>query len=881
MTWHKPTMIDMQDEARTDPDAGLSQAQAAQRLAEQGPNELGPPHKRTVWHILADLAREPMLQLLLAAGATYLLLGDRGEALMLLAFVLLTVAISVGQEQRTERVLEALRDLTSPRALVIRDGETVRIAGRELVCGDLLLLSEGDRVAADAQLLQANDLQCDESLLSGESLPVPKRSLAAGQPPAEQNQVFAGALVVGGQGRARVTATGPRTEIGRIGKSLAEIETPPTPLHQQTRRLVRIFSVIGLGLSLLLVLIYGLARGEWLTGLLAGITLAMSMLPQEFLLILTVFMAMGAWRLSRQQVLTRRAATIETLGSATVLCTDKTGTLTLNKMAVAALSGWGTGDSQVTLPSWTPADPKLPQALHALLEWAVLASECDPFDPMERSLLELAEAQLPAAALHPTWQLVHEYALSPSLPAMTHVWKTESAKHAVAIKGGVESVLALCRLSAEQVSGVVAQTEAMAARGLRVLAVAQAEWGAESVQAGQSDQPGQAWPADPTGFAFTLLGLVAFADPLRPEVPAAIAECRAAGLRVLMVTGDHPATALAIAAQAGLAVHGGAARALTGTDMAQLSAVELQRQVQELQVFARIKPAQKLALVEALKAQGEVVAMTGDGVNDAPSLKAAHIGIAMGGRGTDVAREAASLVLLDDNFASIVHAVRLGRRIFDNLRKAMAFVLAVHVPIAGLSLLPLLLGWPVILSPVHIAFLELLIDPVCSVVFEAEPEEPDVMQRPPRDPAAPLFSPGLMLWSFLQGGVLLLAVGGWFAALLAADVDEAQARALAFTALVACNMALILANRSTTGGMVRAWLRPNRLLWLMLGGTLALLALALGIAPLREVFRFAWPGAGLLAVALALGAVVLLALEALKRLLHGWIVPSRGPGVAI
>ncbi|MCV2353009.1 cation-translocating P-type ATPase [Paucibacter sp. B2R-40] len=838
-----------------EPFNGLSQAQAAQGLKDDGPNELSPPKKRTVWHILADLVREPMLQLLLAAGAIYLLLGDRGEALMLLAFVLLTVVISVSQEQRTERVLEALRDLTSPRALVMRDGETVRVAGREVVRGDLLLLTEGDRVAADALLLQANDLQCDESLLSGESMPMAKRALESGDTEAEQHRVFAGALVVGGQGRARVTATGPRSEMGRIGKSLAEIEAPTTPLHQQTRRLVRVFSFLGLSLSAALVLIYGLLRGDWLAGLLAGITLAMSMLPQEFLLILTVFMAMGAWRLSKQRVLSRRSATIETLGSATVLCTDKTGTLTFNKMAVAGLAVSLADEKGLQLRS--AEAPVLPSEFHVLLEFAVLASELDPFDPMERALVELGQASLPPAALHPNWRLLHEYALSAALPAMTHVWSADEAGHVVAIKGAVESVLALCHPTATQAQALTQQAEAMAARGLRVLAVARASW------------PGEPWPADPSGFEFELLGLCAFADPLRPEVPAAIAECRAAGIRVLMVTGDHPATALAIAAQAGLAQSG---PALTGTAMAALSADELGRQVATQHVFARIKPEQKLALVEALKAQGEVVAMTGDGVNDAPSLKAAHIGIAMGGRGTDVAREASSLVLLDDNFGAIVQAVRLGRRIFDNLRKAMAFVLAVHVPIAGLSLLPLLLGLPLILSPVHIAFLELLIDPVCSVVFEAEPEEADVMARPPRDPAAPLFSKGMLGWSLLQGGLILLAVGGWFAGLLSYGVAPEQARALAFVALVACDVALILANRSFSGPLLAAWLRPNRMLGWMLAATALLLALALGLAPLRAVFKFELPPSELLAASLALGCVVLLLLEALKRLFHQFLI---------
>ncbi|MEJ6003190.1 cation-translocating P-type ATPase [Paucibacter soli] len=808
------------------PRQGLSAAQAAARLAQDGPNQLTPSRPRTLWQMLAELVREPMLQLMLAAGLVYLLLGDRREALMLLAFVLLMVAISLVQEQRTERVLEALRDLTSPRALVLRDGAPQRIAGTAVVRGDVLLLAEGDRIAADARLLEAYDLQTDESLLSGESLPVLKSRGEA---------VLAGSMVVGGQGLAEVTAIGAASEIGRIGGALAEIASPDSPLRSQTRRLVRVFALLGLALSAGLVLLYGLARGDWLAAVLAGISLGMAMLPQEFLLILTVFMAMGAWRLSRQRVLTRRAATIETLGSATVLCTDKTGTLTLNRMAVAELRPWG----QVL-----PAE---------LLEFALLASEREPFDAMERALLECARGQLsPPVPLHPGWRLVHEYGLSSSLPAMTHVWRDEAGAAVVAVKGAPEAVLGLARLGAAQAEALGAEARALAARGLRVLAVARAGW------QGQQD-----WPAAPDGFAWQLLGLVAFADPLRPEVPAAIEQCRAAGLRVLMITGDHAETARAIAAQAGLAATAGV---LSGPELAGMGEAQLRAAVRRHQVFARIRPEQKLRIVAALKAQGEVVAMTGDGVNDAPSLKAAHIGIAMGGRGTDVAREAAALVLLDDNFASIVQAVRLGRRIFDNLRKAMAFVLAVHVPIAGLSLLPLLLGWPVLLGPVHIAFLELLIDPVCSVVFEAEREEGDVMRRPPRDPQAPLFSAGLMAWSAAQGLLVLLAVAGLFGWLLAQQFSAEQARSLAFVALVACNIGLILANRNLRASLLQAWLRPNAMLWAMLLATAALLAACLGLAPLREVFRFAPVAPPQLLAALGLGLLVWLLLEAVKAL---------------
>jgi P-type Ca2+ transporter type 2C len=846
--------------ARVPGDAtGLSRAEAALRLQRDGPNELSPPRRRTWGRIALEVAAEPMFQLLLAAALIYLLLGDIGEASMLLAFVAMIAVITLVQEHRTERVLEALRDLTSPRALVLRDGRAERIAGRDVVQGDLLLLTEGDRVAADARLLSANDLKADESLLTGEALPVAKSAppgaapvgAAAPRPGSAGGEgfVFAGTMVVDGQGQARVLATGVRSEIGRIGKALDAVASPPTPLQVQTRRLVRIFSVLGLGLSALLVLLYGLTRGDWLAGLLAGITLAMSMLPQEFLLILTVFMAMGAWRISRQRVLTRRAATIEALGAATVLCSDKTGTLTHNRMAIAELARV---PEQGEPMAWRAGEGALPPALQPLLEFGILASERDPFDAMELAFHTLGGEQLPALRRHADWTLEHEYGLAPALMAMTHVWRAPGAAACtVAVKGAPEAVAALCHLPAARQQATAAAAQAMAERGHRVLAVARAPW------------PGKEWPATPHGFDFDWLGLVALADPLREGVPAAVQQCRDAGIRVVMITGDHPATARAIAAQAGLATGGDV---LGGPELAALGEAELRRRVASANVFARVLPEQKLRIVEALKANGEVVAMTGDGVNDAPSLKAAHIGIAMGGRGTDVAREASSLVLLDDDFASIVQAVRLGRRTYDNLRKAMAFVFAVHVPIAGLSLMPLLFGLPLVFTPVHIAFLELVIDPVCSIAFEAESDEADVMARPPRDPAAPLFSLGLVGWSLAQGALLLAAVAAFFVGLLQAQVPEAQARAAAFTALVACNAVLIVVNRSFNASLLGALRRPNPLLWAMLAATAVLLAAALAVPPLRRLFLFAPLSPSLLAAALSLALVVWLALAALKRI---------------
>jgi Ca2+-transporting ATPase len=843
---------------------GLTAAEAAERLAREGPNELPQAQRRTIWHIVGEVAREPMFQLLVAAGVIYLVMGDRGEAGMLLGFVLITMAITVVQEQRTERVLETLRDLTSPRALVVRDGQTLRIAGREVVRGDLMLLGEGDRVAADAWLRTAADLRIDESLLTGESVPVGKAP-SSGPPVAlrpggeGQPAVYAGTLVVGGQGLAQVLGTGAHTEMGRIGQALREIEAEPTPLQAQTRRWVRMFSIFGLGLSAGAALLHGALRGDWVAAVLAGITLAMSLLPQEFLLILTVFMAMGAWRLSRQRVLSRRASVIETLGAATVLCTDKTGTLTLNHMQVAELQHLADGVAQ----RWAAGDGLPSPPLRELLSAAVLASETEPFDPMERAIHGLATGEgrdgvvviqgpQGSATLATDGAIVQEYGLSPELLAMTHVWRLAGeVSHTVATKGAPEAVIPLCGGSADAARPWQQLADDMARRGLRVLAVARASF------------DGSDWPATPHGFAFTLLGLVGLADPLRPSVPAAVRECRAAGIRVVMITGDHAATALSIAAQAGLDTQGGV---VTGVQLAAMDDGEVRAAVARSTVFARVMPEQKLRLVQAFKANGEVVGMTGDGVNDAPSLKAAHIGIAMGGRGTDVAREAASLVLLDDDFGAIVHAVRLGRRIDDNLRKAMAFVLAVHVPIAGLSLLPLLMGWPLVFSPVHIAFLELLIDPVCSIVFEAEPEESDLMQRPPRDPSAPLFSRSLLVWSLAQGGAVLLAVAGFHALMLASAVPEAGARAATFTALVVSSIALIIANRSMTGSMWAAMTRPNRALGWVVAATLSLLAVVLAWAPLRGLFHFASVDARWLGMAVGLGALGLLVLQGIRRM---------------
>ena len=852
----------MSDPGNTSGFSGLTQTQAAQRLREDGPNALPQTQSRTWRHIALEIVREPMFELLVAAAAVYLLLGDRGEALMLLGFVLVIMSITLVQEQRTERVLEALREMTSPRATVVRGGQTVTILGSDVVCGDLLVLSEGERVAADAQVLQAHDLLTDESLLTGEAIPVRKVADTGEVPIVRPGGdglpfVFAATVVVGGQGLARVMATGPRSEIGRIGTTLNAVQTPPTPLHLETRRLVRVFSIVGLLLSISVIALYGALRHDWLGGVLAGITLAMSMLPQEFLLILTVFMTMGAWRMAHQHLLARRSATIETLGSATVLCTDKTGTLTQNHMTVVEL-GLATPDGMLC---WKVEAGALPDDFFEVLDTGILASEIDAIDPMEKAIHALGYSHLPSQGRHPQWELIREYSLSNQMLAMSHVWEVpaEQETHVVAVKGAPEAIADLCHLDAAQRSRLLDTAQDMAQRGLRVLGVARARFETH------------AWPQQQHDFDFAFLGLIALTDPLRPGVTQAIGECRTAGIAVAMVTGDFATTAQAVAAQAGLDPSGGV---LTGAEIATLSDAALQERVQQTTVFARVLPEQKLRIVNALKGRGEVVAMTGDGVNDAPSLKAAHIGIAMGLRGTHVAREASALVLLDDDFSSIVRAIRLGRRIYDNLRKAMAFVLAVHVPIAGLSLLPLLFGLPVIFMPVHIAFLELVIDPVGSFVFEAEKEERDIMERPPRDPQAPLFSNSLMGWSLAQGGAILVCTGLLFVTLLGQSIPESQARATTFAALVLANFGLIAVNRSFGASSLRTLLRPNPALVRVLLATIALLAAALCIPVLRALFHFEALSLALLGMALAVGLCSTLLLEGLKRLGDSTLLPQ-------
>jgi Ca2+-transporting ATPase len=841
----------MKNAMKADGFSALSEAEATERLLSEGYNELPSAGQRGIFSLAFGIVREPMFLLLVACGLVYLLLGDVQEALMLLGFVFFVMGLTLYQERKTEHALDALRDLSSPRALVIRDDVERRIAGREVVRGDILIVSEGDRVPADALLLSSLNLSVDESLLTGESVPVRKTDDASEGKEMHPGgddlpYIYSGTLVVQGQGIARVIATGIKTEIGKIGKVLQSVEQEETFLQRETGRWVHHLAFVGLSLCILVIIFYSFTRGDWLNGLLAGVTLAMATLPEELPVVLTIFLAMGAWRISQKQVLTRRMPAIETLGSSTVLCVDKTGTLTMNRMSVSQL--FAAGD---ILDFGDVSCNSIPEEFHELLEFSILASQLDPFDPMEKAIKESGADYLAETEhLHKDWELVQEYPLSKELLSLSRVWKSSEGKeYIIAAKGAPEAIIDLCHFDDQQIARLSTHISAMADQGLRVLGVARASF----------QQP--VLPGQQHDFVFEFLGLIGLADPVRPTVPSAIAECYSAGVRVVMITGDYPGTACNIARQIGLKKSDAW---ITGSELQSMTDDELQQRVNEVNIFARVVPEQKLRLVSALKANGEIVAMTGDGVNDAPALKAANIGIAMGGRGTDVARESASLVLLDDDFSSIVQAIKLGRRIFDNIRKAIAYIFAIHIPIAGISLFPVLFQWPLLLLPAHIAFLQLIIDPACSIVFEAEGEESDVMKRPPRNPREPLFSRKMLVISIMQGIVVFAAVLGVFWFGISRGDSEQEVRALTFTTLMISNLGLILTNRSWSRTFVAVMHFPNKALFPVVSGALLFLGVVLYVPFFVNLFRFSALHSLDLFLCLSAGVGSVLWFEALK-----------------
>ncbi|WP_445503807.1 cation-translocating P-type ATPase [Microvirga sp. G4-2] len=815
---------------------GLDEAEVQRRLARYGPNAVQEKRSRSVLDIVRGILREPMFLLLLTAAGLYLVLGDIGEGLFMMAGAVVTIGLVVLQEARSERALAVLRELAEPFARVIRGGAERRIPAHDLVPGDLILVGEGERLPADCLLIAGDALTVDESALTGESVPVVKRPAAdqvteAGDPEPggdDTPYLFGGTLNVRGQGIAHVIRTGSATRLGRIGTSLAAVEDEPTLLQKTTGVLIARLAALALAFCGLVAVAYGVLRGDWIGGVLSGITLAIALLPEEFPMVLAIFMALGAFRLARHKVLVRRAAVIETLGAATFLCVDKTGTLTENRMVLTTM--WRDGAVRELTDRSMLSEPD-----RQTLWIAMRASALRPVDPMDRAVHAL-DSRLPPESGEAAVPL-RTYPLRPELLAFIQVWTDQDDGVLYAAKGAPEAIFRLCRMNDGQRTAMDGVVAGLASRGLRVLGVASR----------RNDRDGTVAPED---LAFTFEGLIGFADPVRVDVPQAVAEAKRAGITVAMITGDYPATALEIARQAGIDTSAGV---LTGKEVAQLDPEGLRERVRRIRVFARIMPEQKLALVEALKANGEVVAMTGDGVNDAPALEAAHIGIAMGQRGTDVAREAADIVLLDDRFVSIIGGVRLGRRIFANLRKALTYVTAIHVPIAGLALLPILMGLPPILYPMHVILLELVIDPVCSLVFEGEPSEQHAMDKPPRPAAEPLFGISQIMLGFLQGAIILGAVFGLYAGALNSGVPEMQARGAAFVALVLGNLVLAFADAAEPG---TSFFDSRRLAFWGIGAAAAgIVAAALYVPLLAGILEISPPSLPWLLIVAAVGVL--------------------------
>ena len=787
--------------------SGLTQEEARAALAEHGPNSLSQTKKDSPILKVVKLCSEPVFLLLIGAACIYFFLGEPRDGILMLAFVVFMGGINIYQEWKTDKTLDALKSLSSPRVTVIRGGEQTSVLSEEIVPGDIMLISEGERISADGCILEADGFGADESTLTGESDIVWKTTDGLGEEGRHwrTDRCYAGTSAVAGRAVARVTATGFDTEYGKIGKDVAEAPDRPTPLEKQTRRLVRDCSIFSFFMLIFVVLATWRTGASFTDSALAGITIAMATIPEEFPVVLTVFLALGAWRLAKRNALIRRIPSVETLGAVTVLCVDKTGTLTENRMSLKELK------------------PLFGCSEERLKETAVLACETDPFDPMEAALLNEAAAGGISVKDLQSQKLLHEYPFSSESRMMAHIWEVDGDATAAA-KGSPENIFSLCSLTPEQLETVQKEQQRMADEGCRVLAVARREGMAEI-------------PEKMTDCCFELLGLAAFIDPPRKNVPDSIRACSTAGVRVVMITGDNSATAHRIAHDVGLGeqTDGGEHVMITGEELEQLDPAS--EKFKNVTIFSRILPREKMQIVRALRARGEVVAMTGDGVNDAPALKYADIGIAMGERGTEVAREAADMVLLDDNFSTIVRTIHDGRRIYDNIRKAMEYIMVIHIPIALSALAAPLLELPALLFPIHVVLLELIIDPTCSIIFEGQPAEKDIMNRPPRPVNAPIITRALFGKALVQGFVIFTAAFGSYWLLLPEGADTA--RTFFLSVLVLSNLFLVYVNRSENDYAFssKGSAAVDRIAWLVNFGVLAALLVMSNVKPIASATK--------------------------------------------
>ena len=806
---------------------GLSHKEAKERLEKFGLNELVKYQKPNPFKKLLSIFSEPMFLLLLGAAFLYILLKEPREAIIMMVFVGFVASITFIQEWRTEKMLHALKELTSPQVTVIRESNKMVIPSIDLVPGDIVIIEEGQRIPADIEVLEYSGFSVDESSLTGESEPVQKITKQEFSKDSSEYWkpylLYAGTLSVSGKCLGIVISTGILTEYGKIGKALSTSKDQLTPLQRKTKKLVKVFAIGGLFFCVLVMLFSYIRSFDLIKSILAGVTLAMAIIPEEFPVVLVIFLSMGAFRMAKQNALLRKIAAVETLGSATVLCVDKTGTLTKNQMTVIDSFRYDS-DSSKTF--------KLEDVL-------VLASEKDPFDPMEKAIQAFSGLSRDEIEKSKKLTFIKNYPFDSQSKMMANEYQLET-DYCITLKGSAESLLGLCSLSNEARKMIELEIDKMADRGLRVLAAAESCGSEKSIHLNQ--------------IKFTFKGLIGLQDPPKDGVPESIKLCQEAGIRVVMITGDYEKTAIAIGKQIGLKF---SQKTISGHLLDKLSSEELAEAVKECDIFSRVIPEQKMKIVQALKKNGEIVAMTGDGVNDAPALKLSDIGIAMGKRGTEVAKEAADMILMDDNFTTIVQSVKDGRRIYDNIRKAMVYIMIIHIPIAGTTLLSPLFNLSQILLPIHIVLLELIIDPTCSIVFEGEEAEPNLMKRPPRSPNEPLLDPLFMWKVILQGLCILAATFFPFHYLIDSGIYSIEiARSFALATLVSCNIFLVLINRSNTHYLFQIFTEKQNSARIWINGIAFAILLGLIYIPLlNQWFKTSPLPISLLLIALTLGFI--------------------------
>lgn len=790
---------------------GLSAAEVLLRREQFGKNIFQQGVSRRFVHIVWDIAREPMFILLFIACALYFILDETGEGLMMLAAIVFVAAISIYQEVRSSHAVEALKQFTEPKVTVIRGGEKLVIASEDLVPGDIMLLEEGMKIPADALILQENDLSVNESIITGESLPADKHEREG------FNILYQGTTINSGKCIASVTATGIDTVLGKLGKSVGGYQPPKTLLQLQVNAFVRRFALFGFTGFIIIFLVNLFQYHDWAASLLFALTLAMSAIPEEIPVAFSSFMALGAYKMSRFGIISRQPQIVENLGAVSVICLDKTGTITENRMQVKTIYDYGTNEL-------TDLDENTYLKNETVLHFAVLASEINPFDAMEKAIREAYNMK----AGHRQGEqltMIYEYPLQGQPPMMTHVYKSGDIKIAAA-KGAAERVIEVCHLPDEDIKKLTGHIKSLASKGYRVIGVAGAI----------HDQP--ELPDTHDGFAWKFKGLIALYDPPKSNVAEVLKDFYNAKIEVKLVTGDYPETAMNIAAQTGIARH---SRCITGQQVMNMNHSELREKAKDTNIFARMFPDAKLKLIDALKANGEIVAMTGDGVNDGPALKSASVGIAMGEKGTEIARQAADLILTDDNMERIVIAIREGRKIYSNFKKAIRYIISIHIPIILVASLPLLFGWayPNIFTPVHVIFLELIMGPTCSIFFEREPVEKTIMLQHPRDRKSGLFTRDEILISITQGLVIAVTALLLYYFFMNDGASLEETRTIIFTMLIISNVFLTFVNRSFTQTISHTIRYKNNLAPFILIISAAFLAALHFIPGVRSLFQLA------------------------------------------